>query len=121
MSYPVPKVLSAVNQDIKEIPPPPPFPQMAFLIDLFEVGGGAVAAKITANVWEIVQLSNLATPLLYKRNLTKIVSLIGIDKDTVFSKQKELIGAKTIVIKILNSIQSLRYGSMDLFFFSYIC
>ena len=34
---------------------------MAFLIDPFEVGGGAVAAKITANVWEIVQLSNLAT------------------------------------------------------------
>ena len=30
------------------------------------LGGGAVAAKITANVWEIVQLSTLATPLLYK-------------------------------------------------------
>ena len=29
------------------------------------LGGGAVAAKITANVWEIVQLSNLVTPLLY--------------------------------------------------------
>ena len=29
------------------------------------LGGDAVAAKITANVWEIVQLSNLVTPLLY--------------------------------------------------------
>ena len=29
------------------------------------LGGGAVAAKITANVWEIIQLSNLVTPLLY--------------------------------------------------------
>ena len=29
------------------------------------LGGGAVAVKITANVWEIVQLSNLVTPLLY--------------------------------------------------------
>ena len=29
------------------------------------LGGGAVAAKITANVREIVQLSNLVTPLLY--------------------------------------------------------
>ena len=28
-------------------------------------GGGAVAAKITANVWEIVQLLNLVTLLLY--------------------------------------------------------
>ena len=27
------------------------------------LGGGAVAAKITANVWEIVQLPNLVTPL----------------------------------------------------------
>ena len=26
---------------------------------------GSVATKITANVWEIVQLSNLVTPLLY--------------------------------------------------------
>ena len=29
------------------------------------LGWGSVAAKITANVWEIVQLSNLVTPLLY--------------------------------------------------------
>ena len=29
------------------------------------LGWGSVAAKITANVWGIVQLSNLVTPLLY--------------------------------------------------------
>ena len=29
------------------------------------LGWGSVAAKITVNVWEIVQLSNLVTPLLY--------------------------------------------------------
>ena len=43
-------------------------------------------AKITANVKEIVQLSNLVAPLLYKGVQQK---LIGIDKDTVSSKQKE--------------------------------
>ena len=65
------------------------------------LGGGAVAAKITANVWEIVQLSNLVTPLLYNGICQKLCLLIGIDKDTVCSKQKEYIRAKTIVIKIL--------------------
>ena len=29
------------------------------------LGWESVTAKITANVWEIVQLSNLVTPLLY--------------------------------------------------------
>ena len=28
------------------------------------LGWGSVAAKITSNVWEIVQLSNLVTPLI---------------------------------------------------------
>ena len=37
------------------------------------LGGDAVAAKITADVWEIVQLSNLVTPVI-QRSLTKIVS-----------------------------------------------
>ena len=31
------------------------------------LGGGAVTAKIIVNVLEIVQLSNLVTPLLYNR------------------------------------------------------
>ena len=53
------------------------------------LGGGAVAAKITANVWEIVQLSNLVTPLLYNGVLQKSYLLIGIDKDTVSAKQRE--------------------------------
>ena len=53
------------------------------------LGGGAVTAKITANVWEIVQLSNLVTPLLYNGVRQKSCLLIRIDKDTVFSKQKE--------------------------------
>ena len=43
-------------------------------------------AKITANVWEIVQLSNLVTPVLYNEVWQKSCSLIGIDKDTVSSK-----------------------------------
>ena len=34
-------------------------------VSVASLGGGAVAAKNTANVWEIVQLSNLVTPLLY--------------------------------------------------------
>ena len=39
------------------------------------LGGGAVAAKITANVWEIVQISNLVTLLsIIQQSLTKIVS-----------------------------------------------
>ena len=53
------------------------------------LGGGAVAAKIIANVWEIVQLSNLVTPLLYNGVCQKSCLLIGIDKVTVSSKQKE--------------------------------
>ena len=43
-------------------------------------------AKITANVREIVQLSNLVTPLLYDGVWQKSCLLIGIDKATVFSK-----------------------------------
>ena len=53
------------------------------------LGGGAVAAKITANVWKIVQLSNLVTPLLYNGVRQKLCLLIGIDKDSLSSKQKE--------------------------------
>ena len=52
-------------------------------------GGGATAAKITANVREIVQLSNLVTPLLYNGVWQKSCLLIGIDKDIVSSRQKE--------------------------------
>ena len=47
------------------------------------LGWGSVAAKISAHVWEIVQLSNLVTPLLYNRVWEKSCLLIGIDKDTV--------------------------------------
>ena len=46
------------------------------------LGWGSVAAKITANLWEIVQLSNLVTPLLYNGVSQKSCLLIGIDKDT---------------------------------------
>ena len=53
------------------------------------LGWGSVAAKITANAWEIVQLSNLVTPLLYNGVRQKSCLLIDIDKDTVSSKQKE--------------------------------
>ena len=53
-----------------------------------QLGWGSVAAKITANVWEIVQLSNLVTPLLYNEVGQKLCLLIGIDKDTVYRQNK---------------------------------
>ena len=63
-------------------PPPPPIPPLSVSVSLTGVsskvrfnrplhgfrrhlGCGAVAAKITANVWEILQLSTLITPQLH--------------------------------------------------------
>lgn len=44
------------------------------------LGLGAVAAKITANVWEILQFPTLTTPLLYIGSREKMyMSLKGIN------------------------------------------
>ena len=42
------------------------------------LGCGGVAARITANVWDIVQLSTLITPQLYNRSWQKRCLLKGI-------------------------------------------
>ena len=66
------------------------------------LGCGAVAAKITANVWEILQLSTLVKCnfTITRSILTKNVSLKGNDMEIISSKQEEF-KATTFVVNIL--------------------
>ena len=66
------------------------------------LGCGEVAAKITVNVWEILQLSTLITPQLHVTSiLTKNVSLKGNDMGIISSKQQEEFKATTFVVNNL--------------------
>ena len=68
------------------------------------LGYGAVAAKITANVWQILQLSTLLTPQLHNHQiLTKKICLQkGNDIEITFiSTKQDECKATTIVVNSL--------------------
>ena len=65
------------------------------------LGCGAVAAKIRANVWEILQLSTLITPQLHLQFWQKMCLYKGNDMEIISSKHEEEFKATTFVVNIL--------------------
>ena len=58
-------------------------------------------AEFTANVWKLFNFQTLKLRYYTTEFDKKSCLLIGTNKDTVYSKQKELIRAITTIIKIL--------------------
>ena len=79
------------------------------------LGCGAVAAKITANVWKILQISTLFTPQLHVRFWRQMCLWKDNDMEIISSKQEEEFKATTIAVNIFNSIQILEFWFKSLY------